>query len=504
MGSELRAVTDDVDQPEGIGALKKDLRAPWPDARRRAVKGLAALGTDEAWRLVMDALEDRDGQVADTAQLALAGLDRERLVRELIGARGLRHDDPWVRRRAADALGRIAAPLFDPDELIRAFDRREPDVTIAALWSLERLAVAGRVADERAKIVREVERETARGRAPRVRAHALLTLEALDSTLAGARAEALASDGEALVRAAALRLRLGRNGADGIEAFTRVLQRGLADSAPEVRAVGLACVAAAPTRSTLALVAQQLTREPRLALRIRTLDVLRTATGWKHGANPDAWAMALARLPDDWDGRPVVAREAPSSVGERSIATIGRLEPLSDRLAILIDFSGSLWNVQAEGKTRKELLDPEFRKLVGGLSKEARFNVVPFTGVPHPWQDGLISADPRRVKEAQDTYSRWSMRGQGDAFGAIEVALADPEVDRVLLLTDGAPTGGRRWDLPLMVELLLQAGRVRPVIFDVVLVDAPRGTARRWQRLTDETGGRLLAVSFSPPEGGAK
>ena len=46
--------------------------------------------------------------------------------------------------------------------------------------------------------------------------------------------------------------------------------------------------------------------------------------------------------------------------------------------------------MQAGGRTRKELLDPEFQKLVAALPPGARFNVVPYTGVPHPWQERLV------------------------------------------------------------------------------------------------------------------
>jgi hypothetical protein len=203
-------------------------------------------------------------------------------------------------------------------------------------------------------------------------------------------------------------------------------------------------------------------------------------------------------IPAEWDGRPLVAPRERELAPDRSIARIATLDAASDRLAVLIDFSGSLWNTQADGRTRKELLDPEFRAFAEALPEGARFNVIPYTGTPHPWQERLVPVDARTVRDVQTAFARWTMRGQGDAFGAIEVALADPEVDRILLLTDGAPTGGRRWDLPLAIELLLQGCRLRPVTYDVVLVDAPRGTARKWERLTSETGGRLLSVAFAP------
>jgi HEAT repeat protein len=487
------------DEVPTLADLKRDLRAPFPDARRRAVKRLAQLGTEEAWRLVLAALEDRDGQVADTAQIALATLSEPELLRELLGAAGLLHKDEWVRLRAADVLGRVGVPL-DGLELARRFDRRSPALTIALLTSIERLADAGRLPLDRGALVDKVADELARGRDDDVRGVALLTLLALDRAAAERAARDMVGDKAPAVRAAASEVIALVGARDG----AAVLQRALADSDPRVRAVALRRVGLQPTKQGLELVAARLASEPRTTLKARLLETLRAATGWRHGANPAAWSAALATVPSDWDGLPLAPPRPSDAAEDRSLAAIGRLDPGSDRLAILIDFSGSLWNVQAGGRTRKELLDPEFQKLVAALTPGGRFNVVPYTGVPHPWQERLVEVEAKLVREAQAAYTRWAMRGQGDAFGAIEVALADPEVDRVLLLTDGAPTGGRRWDLPLAFEHLLAGCRLRPIVYDVVLVDAPKGTARRWERLTSETGGRLLAVSFSADTGAAK
>lgn len=479
-----------------LETLARELRAPFPDARRRAVKGLATLGTDEAWRLVFRALEDRDGQVADAAQLALADVATPRLLRELEGKAGLASADPWVRLRVAEALGRMPGPLSG-DTLAAAFDRKDPSMTGALLWSLERLAADGRLVRGDGAVVRRVGDELRHGRDGACRARALLALAALDPERARAEASAARSDRDPAVRVAALRVgvTLGSTGFDRAE-WDAWVAHAVGDAAPWVRLAALESAAARPGAGALAALVSRLEAEPRVALRARALELLRATTGYRHGPNPAAWRGVVSSLPAAWDGRPVVAGRAADADGARTLAALGRLDPASDRLAILIDFSGSLWNVRADGRTRKELLDPEFRTLVGALPPEARFNVVPYTAAVFPWQDALVPADPRRVREAQDAFGRWAMRGQGDAFGALEVALADPEVDRILLLTDGAPTGGRRFDLGLMVELLLERRRVRPVIFDVVLIDAPRGTERRWQRLTDSSGGRLLAVKF--------
>jgi hypothetical protein len=138
---------DESDEPPSLAELKRDLRARYADSRRRAVKRLAELGTDEAWALVLGALEDRDGQVADTARLALAASTETKLQRALLGAAGLTHKDEWVRLRAAEVFGHSVLPC-DGLDLARRFDRRAPALTLALLGSIERLAEAGQLTSD--------------------------------------------------------------------------------------------------------------------------------------------------------------------------------------------------------------------------------------------------------------------------------------------------------------------------------------------------------------------
>ena len=86
------------------------------------------------------------------------------------------------------------------------------------------------------------------------------------------------------------------------------------------------------------------------------------------------------------------------------------------------------------------------------------------------------------------------MRGSGDLHEALTFALDEPDVDRVILLTDGAPSGGERWDVPLMTALLQERLRFRPALIDVVLVDSSPRLERLWGAFASSTGGRCLSL----------
>jgi hypothetical protein len=69
-------------------------------------------------------------------------------------------------------------------------------------------------------------------------------------------------------------------------------------------------------------------------------------------------------------------------------------------------------------------------------------------------------------------------------------------VDTLVVLFDGAPTGGTRHRLELIVPLFLERNFARRVTLDLVLVDASRKLQRLWGELAAGTGGRVVSVSF--------
>src|SRR5688572_15086128 len=57
-----------AEPPKTFETLAAQLGEPEPDRRRSAVRGLVELGTPQAWRLVLGALEDAESAVGDEAQ----------------------------------------------------------------------------------------------------------------------------------------------------------------------------------------------------------------------------------------------------------------------------------------------------------------------------------------------------------------------------------------------------------------------------------------------------
>jgi len=471
--------------------VERALRAQRPSKRRSAVKQLAQLNSRPAWLEVIDALGDPESEVADEAQLQLAGLRDERLLKELLGKRGLKHRRDLVAARVAETFGRLEVKV-DGRWLERALDRRRPEVTWLALWSVERLARRGLLLEVE-PLARGVRAEFARNRAGIVRATSLRARAALnDPDLASTLAGAL-RDADPLVRVSAVHERVLLQGAESVFAFA-------SDKHFSVRSAVLESIGAHPTRNGLTCLVERLEREPRARLRARVVELLQQLTGMRYRTDVRPWRAYLERLDADW--APADAEVPPLRVGARS-ATFAGLPVLSDHVVFLVDFSGSLWHERADGRSRKSILDEKVRAALEHLPPETHFNLVPYTNAPIPWSERCVEATPKNVRSAIEFFERCKESGRGNFYGALRFALADPVVDTVIVLTDGAPTGGRHWNLDLMFDEILALNRYHTVRIDSILVDASSNLALRWKELAQATLGRSVTVELEELAGDA-
>lgn len=471
--------------------LRRDLRDRAPARRRSAVRRSIERGDGAALDLVLGALADPDGMVADEAQLALGSFEFDGALERVLGRAGLRSKDSWTALRAAEALGRwpSAVPLRS---LAAALDRRRPELARALLWSIERLAAAGRLrVDERGDPWRRVASSTGRRSPDPLRAAALSALAAAAPARARAALEGIGRGAGPETRAAALGLALSLDHGDA----SRTLVTALGDEAPSVRAVAARLAGTHADREVLEALVDRLELEPRPCVRDAVVRALGRATGLKHGGHVRSWRGALGGIQESWRAS-AGARAADGAAlpAGQSVAALGRMDLRSDRVAILVDFSGSLWNERPGGGRRKDALDPQVESLLASLPRDAVFFLVPYTADNHPFEEEPLEAAPRAVERARRFFRQATMRGKGDVWGALELALDQPALDRVVVVTDGAPTGGRHWDIGLIGERLWERTRFRPVAVDLVLLDAPRRLQRRWAPVVARLGGRLLAL----------
>src|SRR5262245_24516900 len=94
------------------------------EARQEAIKKLATSGDPHAFDILLEAFQDRDGQVPIVAAEALGRLGNRRAVPVLIAA--LKDPADYIREAAALALGKLGGAAINP--LVTALN--DPDRTV--------------------------------------------------------------------------------------------------------------------------------------------------------------------------------------------------------------------------------------------------------------------------------------------------------------------------------------------------------------------------------------
>ncbi len=489
----MRAQGSRREEEATLKPLVAELRSGDKWVRKRAVEALARLGSEAAWEHVVLALADPKGEVADTAEVLLGGIPEEAFP-HLCGKEGLGARDPWVRRRAAEALGRSSFPP-EADALAEGLRDPDPEARRMALFSVERLAAEENLSPEAVEgLLPLVQRLASSERDDLARARALFALALLDPEEARPQVLGAAQERAPGLRAAAARLlpRIAERGSAETE-----LARLASDPARAVRTSAAHALAELGTRAAVLLLISRMEAEEQGRLSLRILDDLRRLSGLKHPLDPRPWRDWAGLLPEDWKGTLATRVAAPPEGG--TAASFAGLPILSTRLAILIDLSGSIWKQRSDGRTKKEVVDRKLREALEGLPETTRFNLIPFTETPRPWQKSLVEATRKNVESAARFFEDRKESGTGNFWDAALLALEDPEVDTLLVLTDGVPTGGRRNQLELLVPLFLERNATAEVAVDSILVEAPPRIRKRWEALAEATGGLSIAIDLRAP-----
>lgn len=434
--------------------ILQNFRAPLSGPRAAGARTLAAFRDPASRRRLVDAIDDRalPPGVRALAVEALAEqgdpADRPRL------AAALRERDLGVRLAALRALAACGGPE-EVQAVRHALRAEEAVVRCAALTALDRLCGADPTwRDELARLAGDSDPALRIGAA-----QAVLDGERAGSELA--LISRLAADPDALVRRRT------------VEALGRWR---------DARAVPI--LLARLEGDTLRV--REAARASLLAL-----------TGEDHGARAARWMRWWAAEGEGYalpSPEAVAARIAERAASRAEDATEARFFGLplgSDRVAFVIDTSGSMDALTATGRTRLATVAVELDRTLAGFPPGGRFNLLFFSDRVRRWRRALVERDEAALEAAHDFIrSQRAVGGTGLHAGLVE-ALEDLEVDTLVLLTDGEPTEGRliRPD-DILADLELR-NELRGVVVHCVSV----GCASRLLRdMAAATGGQYREV----------
>lgn len=286
----------------------------------------------------------------------------------------------------------------------------------------------------------------------------------------------LARDPRAAVRLGAAVALLELRTPAAIEALHRLL----GDPDWRVRVEALEQVADLRRRRSVPVLIDRLDVE-RGRLRRDVALVLRLLTGLDHGTSAarwNAWWRAEGeafRLPPAEVARAAEKERAQRRRTNQTTASFYGMEVVSDRVAFVVDTSGSMsqragskGRTSAErdqdtGPTRLDVANEELTNALKRISPGVLFNVVFFSSGVAPWQDELLAKDEETEAAALAFTGRQRPGGGTNLFDALLAALEDRRVDTIYVLSDGDPTAGQAVEPALILERIGELNRTRKI-----------------------------------------
>ncbi|MBL8859031.1 MAG: HEAT repeat domain-containing protein [Planctomycetes bacterium] len=475
---------------DDLAALEKKLRSSDDRERSAAVQELAKLGTKDAWSRVIDALKDPSSMVGDEAEMQLSKLNDPDLVEDLCGKRGLASSDEKVQLRAAGALGALETGTLPGVKLAPGLTTKSVVVRRTLRASVERLAGMGRItAPDR--VVGGLETWMKSSEDPEVRAAGLSALVRIPDHIPPSPVELARDSDPAPLTCAILRL---LSGATDQKSRAYIAACAVSNER-SVRSQVVETIAARPDADGLKLLVTMFEKEQNRRVAWAIDGTLEKLSGLSGGGKAEFWRRWVDNLGAEW--KPATGGKPSSErAGETTAPKLAGFPIIAGGIAILVDLSGSTWEKRSDGQTRKDRLDEELRKALESLPPDTLFNLIPYTAEPIPFEKSLILATPSNVQRALKFFTSNKSSGKGNVWSAIDLALEDERVDTILVLTDGAPTGGLHWNIDLMNERYNDRNRFRHVVLDAILVDASKRLQEKWKLWCEATGGRMMSISM--------
>jgi hypothetical protein len=183
------------------------------------------------------------------------------------------------------------------------------------------------------------------------------------------------------------------------------------------------------------------------------------AAAWKNWWEPVAkdFVPPAADKPKKNDARPVDAAAAPETKVDAPLYHDFIVR--SDRVAFLVDVSGSMRSELASGatstngnkSTKLAIAADALHDVVARLPKGTRVTIVVFNNQPLRYRDASksnasawLEASPKLAADVKKFVLAIGASNYTNISDSLELVLDDPDVDTIYLLTDGAPSEGKR------------------------------------------------------------
>jgi len=167
----------------------------------------------------------------------------------------------------------------------------------------------------------------------------------------------------------------------------------------------------------------------------------------------------------------------------------------SHRVVFILDVSGSMSEstrgsyVGANGVPRMDVAKSELIKALEALDPRSFFNIVVFSGGVSSWSDELAELTQETLEDAKTFVTRLGANGGTNLFGALKLAMSDPNVDTVYVLSDGEPSAGDVTDPSAIRRIIGEWNARRGLVFHCIAVGE---NLRVLEWIAEDSGGTYV------------
>jgi len=241
-----------------------------------------------------------------------------------------------------------------------------------------------------------------------------------------------------------------------------------------------------PAAGVEPLIARMADEDERWRLRLAAVDALQAITNRRTGLAPAAWRRWWEREGEGF-AVPAPRTAEPAATGEtKSVARFYGIPIDSDRVVFLIDVSGSMAQPARGELSRLEVAYEELLGASAALPGKPRVNVVLFNNEVRAWSGGLEPVDRRKIGRF---LRKTEAAGGTFLYDGLEAAFANAGADTIIVLTDGAVTGGKIEGDDAIVDAARALDRSGLVRLHGVAIGLDSPLLRR---LAEQTGGRYV------------
>ncbi len=472
----LAAAARAAEVPEDV---RRRLADPDPDVRTTGLQALKGRVDEDAAKVVVPFLDDRDPYCRDYACWMLLARAADPAAVKWIVEKAPRVSSAAGRLAAADALAALGGKAVLPG-LLRMAQDRDPRVRETAL---DALGMAGSLADPMvaARLAAALSDPS-----PGPRAAALEARAALKDPDLQVHVQKAILDPDPSVRSAAVAI-LSRTDPAGVltgfEQFARDADWG-------VRLAAVLAVPSLPDPPPVEILAGLLD-DPRMRVADAAHDALRDLSGLDLPPLRGDWLDWWGRTRTAWKGR---NRRSMGEGDRPTAATYHGLGFRSNALLFLVDLSGSMEQPlgAVDARPRIAVAREELARTLHALPDVASADLLAFMLAPARAL-GKVQPLGGGTREKIIRWFEKQDRGRrGDLGGALAAALSDPEADTLILLGDGGASAGDCVFRERILERVRQGLRLRPKVIHCVAFGSRPSERQFLEEIAGLGGGRCV------------